>query len=59
MIKIVKKIKFSKNEDRMKDFGNIKKTIKIGVASLKKQQYLLVKEKIKIYTMYSKRGSNG
>ena len=27
MIKIVKKIKFSKNEDRMKDFGNIKKAM--------------------------------
>ena len=35
MIKIVKKIKFSKNEDRMKDFGNIKKAMESFRKSLK------------------------
>ena len=45
MIKIVKKIKFSKNEDRMKDFGNIEKSLKYFKEGKNKNLYFVLKKR--------------
>ena len=45
MIKIVKKTKFSKNEDRMKDFGNIEKSLKYFKEGKNKNLYFVLKKR--------------
>ena len=46
MIKIVKKIKFSKKENRMKNFGNVEERLKYFKSGKNKNLYFVLKKKI-------------
>ena len=59
MIEIVKKIKFSKNEDRMKDFGNIKKTIVSFSKGKNKNLHYVLQERFEWMNKYIKKDDIG
>jgi len=59
MIKIVKKIKFSKNEDRMKDFGNIEKSLKYFKEGKNKNLYFVLKKRFEWMNEYIQKDDIG
>ena len=59
MIKIVKKIKFSKNEDRMKDFGNIKKAMESFRKGKNKNLHYVLQERFEWMNKYIKKDDIG
>ena len=59
MIKIVKKIKFSRNEDKMKDFGNILETLKYFGEKKNKNLYFVIKQRFEWMNEYINKNDIG
>ena len=59
MIKITKKIKFSKKENRMKDFGNVEESLKYFRESKNKNLHFVLKKRFEWMNKYIKEDDIG